>query len=188
MGHNQTQTTVKIVKYLVIAIMAVIALVLVTAIFTKRDYAVEREITIAKPKQDVYNYIKLLRNQVHYSKWVMMDPNAKMDYTGTDGTVGFVSAWDSENKKVGKGSQTITKLADGERMDLGIHFIKPFEGTANAYMTTESVADNQTKVKWGFTGTMKYPMNIMLLCMHMDDAIGGDLQTGLNNLKGVLEK
>jgi hypothetical protein len=33
----------------------------------------------------------------------MMDPNAKMEYKGTDGTVGFISAWDSKIKYVGKG-------------------------------------------------------------------------------------
>jgi hypothetical protein len=35
---------------------------------------------------------------------------------------------------------------------------------------------------------MPYPMNLMLLCMNMDKMIGKDLETGLTNLKGVLEK
>jgi hypothetical protein len=26
----------------------------------------------------------------------------KKEYTGTDGTVGFISAWDSENKELGR--------------------------------------------------------------------------------------
>ena len=134
------------VKKILIVIVVLIAIPLIIALFTKNEYFVEREVTINKPQQDVFNYIKLLKNQTHYSKWVMMDPNAKMEYTGTDGTAGFVSAWDSENKNVGKGSQTITKLSD-TRMDLDIHFIKPFEGNSNAYMTAESVAANQTKVK-----------------------------------------
>lgn len=170
----------------IIVIVSIIAIPFIVALFMKKDYAVEREIIINKPKQQVFGYIKLLKNQDNYSKWVMMDPKAKKDYKGTDGTVGFVSAWDSQNKDVGQGEQEIKNIIEGERMDLGLHFIKPFEGRANAYMTTTAVSENQTKVKWGFNGTMKYPMNLML--MFMEKKLGDDFSTGLTNLKGVLEK
>ena len=74
-------------------------------------------------------------------------------------------------------------------MDVQIfHIIKPFEGFANAYMTTEALSQNQTKVVWHFDGKMPYPMNVMLLFMNMDKTIGDDLTTGLTNLKGLLEK
>ena len=118
----------------------------------------------------------------------MMDPNAKMEYTGTDGTEGFVSAWDSENKNVGKGSQTITKVTDGKRIDLAIHFIKPFEGNANAYIATDAASATQTKVTWSFNSKKNYIMKVFCLFMNMDKMIGGDLQTGLDNLKVVMEK
>ena len=39
----------------------------------------------------------------------MMDRNVKKSFKGTDGTVGFVAAWDSDNKKVGKGEQEVKK-------------------------------------------------------------------------------
>jgi hypothetical protein len=55
-------------------------------------------------------------------------------------------------------------------------------------MATEFISDNQTRVKWSFSSRMKYPMNIMLLTMNMEKMLGGDLLTGLKNLKSVLEK
>jgi hypothetical protein len=55
-------------------------------------------------------------------------------------------------------------------------------------MTTESMSDSSTKVKWGFNGSMAYPMNLMLLFMDMEEMLGNDLQQGLDNLKAVLEK
>ena len=73
-------------------------------------------------------------------------------------------------------------------MDLGLHFIKPMEGRANAYMVTEAVNANQTKVKWGMNGKMAYPMNFMLVVASMDKMLGGELQEGLDNLKVLLEK
>jgi len=176
----------KIVKKILIVIAILIAIPLIVALFTTKDYTVEREVTINKPKQDVFNYIKLLRNQPNYSKWAMDDPNAKMTFTGTDGTVGFLSAWDGT--KSGKGEQQITGIADGSRMDVSLHFIKPMEGKANAYFTTDAVSPTQTKVKWGMTGKMGYPMNFMLVVMNMDKMLGGELAIGLGNLKTVLEK
>ena len=169
-------------------IVVLIALVLIVAAFVKKDYAVQREVVINKPKQQVFDYIKYIKNQNNYSVWNMKDPNSKMSYTGTDGTVGFVSAWESQMKDVGKGEQTIKDIKDGERLDMDLHFIKPMEGHDNAYMTTDSIAPNQTKVTWGFNGAMPYPMNIMLLGMNMDTMLGGDLQTGLNNSESHFRK
>lgn len=178
----------KIVKKILLVIAIIIGLALITALFVKKDMNAEREVTINKPKQDVFNYVKYLKNQEAYSKWEKMDPAMKKEYRGTDGAVGFVSAWDSDKKDVGKGEQEIKKIADGERVDFEIRFIKPFASTATSAITTQAVSANETKVKWEFHGNMNYPFNLMGLFMNMDKMIGDDLQTGLANLKPVLEK
>jgi hypothetical protein len=113
----------------------------------------------------------------------------KTVFKGTDGTEGFVSAWESDsNKNVGKGEQEILKIVEGERIDYEIRFIKPFKSTSWAYITAYAVNDNQTKVHWGFTGKMKYPTNLTLLFMHMEKMVGGDLEKGLQNLKVLMER
>jgi hypothetical protein len=175
-------------RKILIAIAGVIAILLIIAAFAPKNYAVQREITINKPKAEVFEYIKYLKNQGNFSKWAMMDPAMKKSYTGTDGTVGFISAWESENKEVGTGEQEIKSITEGERIDFELRFKVPFEATEAAYMTTEAISDTETKVQWGFNGHTPYPMNLMLLCMDFEGMIGGDLQTGLTNLKTVLEK
>jgi uncharacterized protein YndB with AHSA1/START domain len=177
----------KILKRILIAIVLLIVVALIVALFVKKEYTIEREVTINKPKQEVFDYVKLLKNQANYSVWVKKDPNAKMEYKGTDGTVGFVSSWDG-NSDVGKGEQEIKKITEGERIDLGLHFIKPMEGVADAYIATTAVDSNQTKVKWSFHNKAKYPFNLICLFMDMDKMIGNDLAGGLTNLKTVLEK
>lgn len=112
----------------------------------------------------------------------------KKTYKGTDGTVGFVSAWESTNKNVGKGEQEITSIKEGDRIDMKLRFKEPFEAEDDAYMVTESAGENQTRVKWGFKGRMAWPMNLMLLCMDMEGMLGKDLQGGLDKLKTTLEK
>ncbi len=177
----------KALKIILLVIVILIAIPLLVALFVKKDYAVEREIVINKPKQEVFEYVKYLKNQNNYSVWASLDPNMKTSFTGTDGTVGFISAWESAQKNVGKGEQEIKKITDGERIDYELRFIKPMESTEQAYMITESVSGMQTKVKWGFSGRMKYPMNLMMLFMDFDKMIGGDFEKGLVNLKTIVE-
>jgi len=164
----------------------IIAVPLILALFVKRKFTIEREVTINKPKHHVFTYIKYLKNQDNYSKWMMIDPNMKKMYKGTDGTVGFVYGWRSDNKNVGTGEQEITKIKEGERIDFEIRFTRPFKSTDPAYMTSETVTENQTKVKLGYIGKMKYPTNLMILLI--EKKIGKDMETGLTNLKMVFEK
>ncbi|UAY50984.1 SRPBCC family protein [Ferruginibacter albus] len=178
----------KILKKILLTILVLIVLVLIAGLFIKKDHLIEREIVINKPKQEVFDYIKMIKNQDNYSYWNMQDPNMKKEYTGTDGTVGFVSKWQSDNKNVGDGEQTITAVKEGERIDMGLHFIKPFDSKASAYMITDAVDAGSTKVKWAFACKTPYPMNILCLFMNMDKMLGDQLNTGLTNLKNVLEK
>ena len=178
----------KMLKKILLVIAILIALPLIIALFVKTEYAIQKEITINKPKQLVFDYIVLLKNQDHFSKWANMDPNMKKTYQGTDGTIGFISAWESTNEEVGTGEQEIKKITEGERIDFELRFIKPFEATESAFMNTESISENETKVVWGFNGHMPYPMNFMMLFMNIEKMIGDDLQTGLDNLKAELDK
>jgi hypothetical protein len=178
----------KTFKKIILALLTIVVLLLVAGLFMTKDYAVEKEILINKPKDTVFNYVKYLKNQDNFSVWNQKDQAMKKTYSGTDGTVGFIAGWDSKDKNVGVGEQEIKKITNGERLDLELRFKVPFESTDNAYMITENVSANQTKVKWGFKGSMPYPMNIMLPIMGLEDMLGKDLQDGLTNLKGILEK
>jgi hypothetical protein len=178
----------KVLKGILIAVAAIIVLVLVAALFVKGEFDITRDIVINKPKTEVYDYIKYLKNQNEYSKWANMDPNTKMSFKGTDGTVGFISSWESEADSVGKGEQEIKAIQPGKRIDYEIRFIEPMEAKAPAYMAVDSVGANETKVTWSFHEKMPYPMNIMCAFMDIEAMIGNDLEIGLNNLKGIMER
>ena len=178
----------KIIKAILLTVIGVIALALITALFVKKEIGTEKEVLISRHKDQVFAYIKLLKNQDLYSKWASMDPDMVHSYRGTDGTVGFVSGWDSKKDDVGAGEQEITKITEGERIDYALRFLKPFESEAETWFITTAVDSAQTKVKWGFKGKMNYPLNLMRLFMDMDESIGKDFETGLSNLKAQLEK
>jgi hypothetical protein len=116
----------------------------------------------------------------------MADTNMKREFKGTDGNIGFVYAWDSQDKNVGKGEQEIIKLVEGERVDAEIRFIKPFEGVASTSLMIGPISENQVKVTWLMNGRNNYPMNLMI--PFIDNLLGKDLELSLTNLKNILEK
>ena len=130
----------QILKIILLVIVVIIAIPLIIALFVSNDYKITRSIIINKPQQEVFDYIKLIKNQEQYSKWVMTDPNMKKTFTGPDGTVGFIYAWDSKNKQAGKGEQEIKKINDGEGIDIEVRFEKPFKGIANTPIHTEAIS------------------------------------------------
>ncbi len=170
-----------------IIILLILAIPFIAALFIERNYTIERETIIDKPRQEVFNYIKYLKNQEHYNKWVMTDLQAKRANHGTDGTVGFVTTWNSTNKNVGKGEQEIKKIQEGERIEHEMRFEKPFKGTSTAYLETSSPDGKKTIVKWGFCGDRTYMMRVMHFILNIKKMLGNDIQTSLNNLKLVLE-
>lgn len=48
--------------------------------------------------------------------------------------------------------------------------------------------NGKTKVTWGFYGTHKVPVNVMMLFFNMDKAVGKYFEEGLSDLKIELEK
>ncbi len=177
----------KALKIIGIIIAIIIIVPIIVSLIAKKEYDVFREVTINKPVEEVFEYVVMLKNQDKYSVWSKMDPNQRTEYRGADGTVGFVSAWDSDDPDVGKGEQEITGIVPLTRIDYELRFLKPFKSTSNAFMTTTSLDENFTRVQWGITGKMTVPMNLMLLTMDFEGMIGEDLQKGLDNLKEILE-
>lgn len=178
----------KLLKRIGLGLLLLVGIALIAALFVDGKLAAERSIVIDRPVDQVYGYVKYLRNQDRYSKWARMDPDMKTFHTGTDGTVGFTAAWASDKDDVGQGEQTITALQEGRRVEHDIHFIQPFESRAASYMSTQAEGPGRTRVTWGFRSEMAYPLNLMNLFMDMNEAIGADFEEGLTNLKTELER
>ncbi|WP_343707023.1 SRPBCC family protein [Flavobacterium sp.] len=176
------------IKRTLVILILFISIVLIAAYFMPKEYSVEREITISKPTDSIFKYVRSLKNQNEFSVWANMDPKMKVHYKGADGMVGSVSSWESNVKEVGVGEQQITKIKENRRLDFALRFKKPMEDTAVGFMSTEPILENKTKVKWGISGVIPYPTNVMLPLLRMDQMIGNDLQKGLENLKDKMEK
>lgn len=167
-------------------LLGIVVLIAILAALAPKTYNVSRSIEISRPKAEVFDYLKYLKKQDEWSPWAKRDPNMEQKFTGVDGQVGAISYWKG-NKEVGEGEQELTKIVDGERIESELRFLKPWQSMSDAYLVTEAIDDNSTKVTWGFSGNNKFPMSIMMLFMNMDKMIGKDFEEGLASLKQKME-
>ena len=172
---------------ILLCVLIIIAIPFIIALFSARQYTITRTILINRPQQVVFDYSKILRNGELYNKWVMTDPVMKKTFTGSDGTVGFIYAWESENKQVGKGEQEITQIIESEKISSEVRFIQPFTGKAQTHMETSPLAENQTKLTWVFTGELNYMMRVIHMLLNLKKALTKDIDTSLSLLKKNLE-
>lgn len=174
----------KILKRILIVLLIVIALPFIIALFVPKTCTVTVSETINRPRETVFDYVRLLDNQRNYSVWLMEDPELVPEITGTDGTAGAVQHWDSD--KVGAGEQEITALT-GDRMDVELRFIKPFEGNAKAAYIFTPVSETQTRVTSEFYSESPYPLNLISYFFSTKMIEEAQTQT-LQNLKRILEQ
>ncbi len=147
---------------------------------------IEKSVTINKPVNEVFDYLKITRNQEEFSVWNMKDPGKNTSSRGTDGTVGFIYTWDSKDKSVGAGSQEIKQITDNEIIVYEVRFERPMKNVAETKFILKSVSESRTEVTWSFSGPTKFPMS--LFSPIFKRMLGKDILTGLENLRNRLEK
>lgn len=176
----------KILKRIGIALIILLALPFIIALFIPRTYTVSVSETINQPKQVVFDYVRILNNQKKYSVWVMADPNLNPEISGTDGTVGAIQKWNSKIDDVGEGEQEITSLTM-DRMDVDLRFKRPFKGEAKAANIFQEVSENQTILTSEFYSNDSYPMNLPSYIFGRSMMKKAQTQN-LQNIKRILEQ
>lgn len=173
-----------IVLYVLLGLVLILIFLIAIA---PKTYHVNRSVIIDRPVEDVFQYVKFLKNHDEWSPWKKKDPNMTQTYTGTDGEPGFVAHWVG-NKEVGEGEQELKTLIDNERIESQLRFLKPWKSESDAYINLEQDNKASTKVTWGFSGVNKIPFNVFFLFFNMDKTVGKDFQEGLDRLKQILEQ
>ncbi|MGZ0016554.1 SRPBCC family protein [Yeosuana sp. AK3] len=172
--------------FFVFCLLIVAVFVLLTFIAPK-DYIISRSIDIDRPHFAVFDYLKFIKNQDHWSPWKKKDPNMKQTYFGTDGEVGFIAKWQG-NSDVGIGEQEIKSLVKNESIETTFRFFKPWKSTSESVIIVEDFGRMQTKVTWTFYGKNEFPSNVFMVFYNLDKAVGKDFEEGLSQLKALLEK
>lgn len=172
----------KFFRFLLILVLVVAAFVLIAGLFIDREYKLERTIVIKASKERIWPHIATHAALAEWSPFLDADPYVVTEVSGNDGEEGCVFSWEG-NKEVGAGTQTLSHISKPDRVELQLHFIKPFEGKADSYISQTDEGNGSTKVAWGFNTAYAYPLNVMLLFINMDKMMGATFDKGLHQLK-----
>ena len=148
----------KVLKFLLYAVLAIIIVVLIAGIFIRKDFHYEKTKEINASKDVVWNYVVNYSQHEKWSQWKQKDPKMKTEISGTDGAVGSKMTWSSDDSEVGSGSQTITNIIPGERIDVQLDFNDRGKPTSFYKFSGDST---KCSVTWGLDMHMGYPMNVM---------------------------
>jgi len=173
----------KILKFLSIAIGALVVLFLLASALLPSAYKVERSIIVNAPVSSVYEEMRYFKNFKNWSPWYELDPEATITITGTDGEVGCKYAWSSKKENVGSGSLTRIKQEENKLLVSELYFAD-FGSTSHAGYRFEP-ADGGTKVTWFNEGSLPFMMRAMGLMM--DGMMGKDFEKGLQKIKTYME-
>ncbi|WP_018629655.1 SRPBCC family protein [Niabella aurantiaca] len=177
----------RILKKILLAIVALILLVLLVAAFVDGKIKFEKSVAVNAPVDKVWPHVSSLAAMNTWSPFVSKDPAMKKTNEGTDGTPGARFCWESQRKDVGRGCQTIRSLNAPSLIETDLKFYTPYESDAQAYVKLEA-AGTGTKATWGFSSEMPYPFRIVKLFMNMEKMMDPDFTTGLERLKKLAEQ
>ena len=174
----------RVLRWLGIAIIAVVVVVLAVAFALPRHAVVTRSVEIAAPPSAVFPLVGDLRRFNEWSPWADLDPDTVYTFTGPTDGVGQTLHWDSADEQVGQGSLTIAGIEPDSRVDLVLGFADA--GTALASVALEP-AGAGTRVTWGFDSDLGFNPVARYFGMMADGVVGPDYEKGLARLKSVAE-
>lgn len=173
-------------KSILLAVVAVIAVILLYAATRPDTFRVERRITIDASPDKIYPLIADFHRWEAWSPYEKKDPAMKRTYGGAAQGQGATYAWEG-NKDVGKGSMAITEAQSPSRVSLKLDFTEPFEAH-NLVDFTLQPRGNATEVTWAMHGPNPYFAKVMQLFFSMDKMVGTDFENGLAALKAAAER
>lgn len=169
-------------------LLIVVAIALVLGFFLPCQVHVERQALIDATPEKIFGHVSDFNAWGAWSPWATMDPDANMNIQGSG--LGQSMTWDSENPKVGKGSQQFTQIDPPKKVVTHLDFGDM--GVSDASFTLKPT-DGKTLVTWSLDADMregvpflKKPMNTFF-GFFMDSMLGKTYEEGLANLKALVE-
>jgi uncharacterized protein YndB with AHSA1/START domain len=172
-------------KKLGLGLLVLVLAYLAVAALQPDHFRVERTILIKAPPERIFGLIDDFHAWERWSPWAHLDPGMKTVYGGTPAGDGAVYEW-SGDKKVGRGRMEISAATPSTMVRIKLDFLEPFESHNVTTFTLEPESGGTT-VRWAMEGPSPFVSRLIGVFLSMDDTVGKDFSTGLNQLKDVAE-
>lgn len=173
-------------KKFAIAVAVLVAGVLVYAAFQPNTFLISRSVSINAAPEKIYPYMNDFHKGDLWSPYEKKDPTMKRTFSGPASGKGAVYEFDG-NKEVGKGRLEIIEAVPPTKIVLTLDMIEPMKGRNIVEYTLEPQGSS-TKVTWSMRGRNNYLSKLICTFINVDKMVGGDFETGLANLKALMEK
>lgn len=171
-------------RYLVLALMFLLLVVVVIGFFLPSKVRMERSIDIKRGTDTIFQVINSLNNFNKWSPWFGKDTNAQYTLSGSSAGVGSKLAWQG-NKNVGTGSNEIIESLQNQSIKMRMFFGKDDQP---AFATISLKPNGETtNVTWAFENDFGYNVFFRYFGLVLEDMIAPDYEKGLNNLKIYVE-
>ncbi|GGC95104.1 SRPBCC family protein [Undibacterium terreum] len=174
----------RILKWLLGIIAALVVLLIAIALMLPNDFTVTRSIVINAPADKIYPLVAAPAEWKKWSVWNQRDPAMQMTFSGPASGTG--AAWDWQSKSQGNGGMKFTAATPNQNIDYELHFEgmgKPSSGA----LKFEPQAGG-TKLTWSMHGNSEGNLMMKLFSPFMDKMVGSDFDSGLKNLKKLVEQ
>ncbi|MCP5493739.1 MAG: SRPBCC family protein [Leptospiraceae bacterium] len=170
----------------ILIVLGICILIFLGYVTTKpNSYRVERKIEIKTSPEKVFDSVNNLKNWALWSPWDKLDPDMKRIYSGPESGKGAIYEWKG-NKDVGSGRMEISESDSPKKIIFQIQFLEPFEDKSITEFLFNENGEFIT-VTWAMNGNYNFMSKVMCTFISMDNMIGKDFETGLKNLKALLE-
>ena len=163
---------------------AIIAVLVLVMLLVGKEYHFVTSTVINAPAEKVWQNMHSMKAFNQWNPFMELDPNIKVNYSGTSGNVGEQYCWEG-NSEAGKGCHVITGMISNRKLSTKMLFKEPFESNATSDLILKPEG-NTTKVTWTMDTELSYPMNLMSL--FMDGEMEKSFGSGLQKLKILSEK
>jgi hypothetical protein len=177
-------------KYAGMGLGTIVALIIVITVLQSPTAHMERSVVINADAATIFPYLNNFHKSNEWSPWMQLDPKMEQEFWGAEEGVGANMSWVSANGEVGEGEQWIEESELNKRVKSGLKF-GGMEGEFFGEFVLEPTEDG-TKVTWHYFGDVsKAGVSGSLFgkffSMFMDGMLGPQYETGLNNLKKLVE-
>jgi hypothetical protein len=172
-------------KKILIAIVVFVAVMCIVIATRPDSFRAERSAEINAPPAIVFNQVNDFSKWQAWSPWAKLDPNVKLELSANPVGKGATYKWEG-NDDVGSGAMTILESTPAEKVDIDLHFLKPFEAKNKTVFTFKGDA-NKTTVTWAMEGHNNFVTKAFSMFVNMDEMVGKDFEKGLAQMKTVSE-
>lgn len=167
-------------------LLYLLVLLLLMGLILPTKTQLQRSVTVAATAAETFAYLENMRNFNNWSPWHALDPDTRYEFSGPESGVGAKMAWASDDEHVGQGSQEITNVVPGERIDVALDFVDM--GTASASYLVSDAGEGKSTVVWAFEEDHGWSLTGRYMGFFMLDYFLGPMyEQGLASLKQQLE-